>query len=257
MRKLTPATLIILIAIILLGQACQSAREYQISGMISGAEDGMLIYLRLPDQAAAIDSTTIESERFSFHGKLENPALVHIIIMKNPPSDNSRQRTWQPVIPLFLENSKIELTAPLDEIPDQMKLMNRQYSYDAIFISGSKLHQLYTEFFRNKQELDNQRSQMFMSEYISYLNPGPGKVKGPISEGVQIVSRLDEIEAERKIMVLDFIMANTSNFVGLHVAHNELGLFNAAEIDQVLDEILPSLKKTKQGEEFVLKAKEV
>jgi thiol-disulfide isomerase/thioredoxin len=245
------------IAMLLFLSSCNINDEYNIQGNIAEAEDGMLVYLKIHGQDNPLDSAYIESEGFVFQGKLDHPQLVNIVIMKHATPADPRIRTWQPIIPLFLENSDIAVSASLEDIPDEQQLGMRRYTYDNIIISGSESHHIYADYFWNKKECDNRRSDIFMNEYIRYLNPGQGVEKGPISEGIDIVGRIDLAANDTKQYVLDFIESNADNMVGLHVAKENLGLFAADEIEKLLLVLSPKLLKTSQGDELIVAANEI
>jgi thiol-disulfide isomerase/thioredoxin len=232
-----------------------SIKGYNIEAKISGDANGKKVYLFSDaNNSKPVDSAVIEKNRFVFKGEVACPALFRIKIMKNPvPAGKA-----QPVIPFFIENSAISLSALLDSIPDELKLMMNTYTYKDIEIKGSASHDHYLSYLAKRTLFDKKRSDIFMNEYIAYLNPKKGEVKGKLSVGTEIVTRIDKAATEREVFVKQYIKDNADNYVGLYAAQSSLGLFPVADID----EILSFLKKggllgTVAGKQLVEKAAEV
>jgi thiol-disulfide isomerase/thioredoxin len=238
-----------------------SMKGYNIEAKISGDANGKKVYLFSPgaSKSKPVDSAVIEKNSFVFKGEVAYPALFRIKIMKNPvPAGNAGRNVYQPVIPLFIENSAISLSALLDSIPDELKLMMNTYTYKDIVIKGSASNDLYLSYLAKRTQFDTKRSDIFMNEYIAYLNPKKGEVKGKVSTGTEIVTRIDKAAAEREVFVKQYIKENADNYIGLYAAESSLGLFPVADID----EILSFLKKggllgTDPGKQLAEKAEEV
>jgi hypothetical protein len=113
--------------------ACKgnTSDKFTIKGNIAGSADGKKVYLYPVDNIQeALDSTFIKDSFFAFENRtLEYPRLLIIEIEKNIENvENSetaqgRGRWERPVIPVFVENAEIEITAPLDSIPTSKQRM--------------------------------------------------------------------------------------------------------------------------------------
>jgi thiol-disulfide isomerase/thioredoxin len=227
---------------------------YVIEGTITGDSDGKSVYLLSGESGKPVDSTVIAENKFRFTGQLPYPGLYRLKIIKEAPAENTR--TYQPIIPLFLENEKIIVSAMLDSIPDEMQLMLNRYSYEDITIEGSASHGIYLSYLSDKGRYDARRSEIF-NEYISYLNPRTGEEKGSITEGIDIVTRIDMAAAERDDYVRQFIKDNRSNHVGLFAAGSTLGNYSVNEISEIVAAIDPVILETGAGKKFLENAGEV
>lgn len=226
---------------------------YLIEGTITGNSNGKSVYL-LNESGHSIDSTVIAENKFRFTGLLPYPGLYRLKIIKETPAVGSI--TYQPVIPLFMDNKNILVSAALDSIPNELQLILNRYSYKDIVTEGSTLHDLYLSYVQDKLGYDARRSEVF-DEYISYLNPKDGKEKGSMAEGIAIVTKIDSASAERDQFVRKFITNNRSNHVGLYAANNTLGNFPVAEISEIVAEIDPVILETEPGKKFQENAREI
>jgi len=230
---------------------------YLITARITGDANGKKVFLYSEaDRKKPVDSTTIVNNKFELKGSVSYPSFFTLKVMKMADSGEKPGRpVYQPVIPIFIENTKIRIAAELDSIPDELKLMMRTYSYRNIEITGSRLNDIYLSFMEKKNALDSKRSDIFMNEYIPYLNPKKGEEKGPLSKGVEIVSRIDKAAEERDAFVKQFAGKNHDNYVGLYVAGSSLAQFTGPDIDELLSVFQKGgLLSTEPGIQFVEKA---
>jgi len=234
-----------------------SNKGYKIEGAIAGDANGKKVFLYSDAGNKPVDSLVIENNKFTFKGEVEYPALYKIKIIKNPPPEpNARRMVYQPVIPFFIENAVISISANLDSIPDEYKSRVNSYTYKDIKIEGSALNGLYLTYSAKKKVYDSKRSDI-VDEYIRYLNPSQGETKGKISQGVEIVTRVDQAAAERDAFVKQFVKENNNNYIGLYSAYNALGSFSVSDIDELLATINPELLLSKPGVKFIERANEV
>lgn len=247
---------VMFVALILSG--C-SNKGFKIEGNIAGDANGKKVYLILDAGNKPVDSLVIENNKFTFKGEVECPALYRIKILKNPPPEpNARRMVYQPIIPFFIENEVISISAHLDSIPDELKIMLNAYTYKDIKITGSSSNDLYLSYLSKKKVYDSKRSDIFMNEYIKYLNPSKGEVKGKLSQGVEIVTRIDQAAAERDAFVKQFIKDNGNNYVGLYAAQSSLSSFSVADIDEILSVLRKGeLLTTAASKRIIEKAGEV
>jgi thiol-disulfide isomerase/thioredoxin len=235
-----------------------SSKDFLINGNISGAPDGVVVYLKDSEGNTTVDSTIIENGVFKLSGKVDIPDLFRILLIKHEPSDNPRIMVWQPVVPFFLENSRIEINASLEDIPDELALLTRSYHYDKIVINGSDSHTLFLEYFNTKKQLEQEGGQIFSNEYVKHLNNkyiGPNK-KEFIEQGIEIVNKIDLANSKKDQYILNFIQKQT-NAVGLYVAKENLGLFDAAEIKRMMSGFSADILKSEPGEVFLSEAKRI
>lgn len=234
------------------------APGFTIKGSIKGNAGGKKVYLRLADDSKNnLDSTILKNGNFEFKGHVDYPKLYNIIIAKNDTPYRQGYPLFQPVIPVFVENSNIQIAAILDSIPLQDFNNNRGYNYKNVAIKGSKSQETYLDFLKGFQPLGDIASNLFMNDYINYLNPKKGEKKGPVSEGVRIATEIEQARANRETYVKKFIKNHSDDMVGLFVAKDRLSSYSVNEIDSILNYFSPNIVKTNAWQSLKKEADEV
>lgn len=247
--------------ILLLIQSCHSQNApagFTINGKITGGTDGKMVYLQSAENGKVnLDSTILKDGNFQFKDTVDYPQLYNIIIAKNDTPEQKGYPLLQPVIPVFVENGDIQISAMLDSIPKQDYLYYGGYNYNNVDIKGSESQKIYREFLKVYQPLADARMNLFMDEYIKYLNPEKGEKKGPLSNGVSIVTKIDLAAEKRDAYVKEFIKEHKNDMVGLYVAKDKLSSFSVKEIDDILAGFSSEIMNSEAGATLKEKAKEV
>ncbi|MDR1415111.1 MAG: AhpC/TSA family protein [Odoribacteraceae bacterium] len=217
-------------------------------GNIAGDAEGKSVYLYAENAAAPLDSAVIRNGAFTLAGKIEHPRLLTIKIVK------TEGRAPQPIIPLFMDNEKVEVTTVLDSLP--LQYLVREYPYHNVSVKGSALHDAYVAYKLEFEKINKQRDARF-DDYIAYLNPGAGKEKAPVSEGIELVTRVDLESENIKAYVARFVRENAGNAIGLHALQSNLSRFTASEIDDLLSSIPPAARESAAGQTLLARADEV
>ena len=210
--------------------------------------EGKTVYLtRGVDRNTPIDSTVIKDGEFTFKGQVAMEELYYAIIMASDTPSQPGYPLFQPVIPVFVENTDIEVSGLLDSIPtESIFFTGNAYNYKFVKITGSKSNDAYRAFLKGYDDLNKQRGQRF-TDYIVYLNPEDGEEKGSISTGVQIAAAFDQADLARTAYVKKYIMDNPQNPVSTFVAWDKMGLFSVTEIDQIMGSISAKILATAFG----------
>ena len=92
----------------------KTSNGFEISGNIAGYEDGTSVSF-LNDQTGQPEKqTTFEKGKFSIKGQLAEPTFKVLVFGDQPPA-----------VPIFLENSKIEITGKKESL-DQLAITGSQ-----------------------------------------------------------------------------------------------------------------------------------
>jgi thiol-disulfide isomerase/thioredoxin len=240
---------------------CAAQGSYTLKGYISGNTKGKTVLLYTAENAnTPIDSTIIRNGKFELKGNSGYPQLLTLWIVDTENRDFVNLQTgkvnYPPVIPVFINEGKVEITALLDSIPNLYKSSSGQYSYDNIQVKGSAIHDAYIDYIQRKKAHTDARNEVF-SEYIAYLNPGAGKEKGPVSQGIEIVTRIDQKDAATKAFAQKFVEENNDNILGAYALQDNLSRFSVNEIDELLALISPTIQSSINGRKLAEKAKEI
>nr|WP_315242274.1 TlpA disulfide reductase family protein [uncultured Flavobacterium sp.] len=259
---------IALMSVILLG--CKDGKEstsYLFSGTIEGAADGTTVYLKSVDQdlqtavldpGNIADSTKIKDGKFEFSGKLNEAKLYLLVINSKTNPEEPGMPVYQPSVPVFLENSDIELQAVLDSIPLANRLLSEgSLSFKNISVSGSQSQDIYAGYVDGIKRFGEKASALFNQEYLPYLNPAKGLKKESISKGVAIVTKMEDNQEKRQAYVSKFIKENINNTVGLTIAGQELNKFSLEELEKLAQAVASEKKNTAAGKDLIARIAEV
>lgn len=242
-------TLLYLLIIVINYQAqSQSKGNYTLTVNVPKSADGRKVYLRSEEAPGKpLDSTTVKNGTFSFTGSVPYPQFFTMVFNKQ-----EKQR-FASVIPVFVENKKISVSAGLDSNATELEaLYSGGFPYAKIKVAGSPSHDLFLKYSAGYEPLKALSSNAF-NAYIAYLNPGKDKQKGPISEGIKLVENIDASKANLLDYVKTFIKNNNSSPVALYVAQKNIGSLTAKEIDETLATLSPALKSSVGGKSLLEK----
>lgn len=248
-------------SVLLIGCKEEKKENYTFKGEIEGAADGTKVLLKAVDedlQTAVLssgnitDSTQIKDGKFEFSGKLSEAKLYLLIIASKTNAEETGMPVYQPSVPVFLENSDIELEAKLDSIPcADVFLSEGKFSYKNITVTGSASQDIYLNYMQGIQRFEEKASALFNSEYLPYLNAVKGLAKEPVSKGVAIVTKIEDNQEKRHAYVFQFIKKNIDNMVGLTLAKQEMDKFSLEELEKLSLDIPASQKNTAAGQKII------
>jgi thiol-disulfide isomerase/thioredoxin len=224
--------------------------NYTIEGLISGDVEGKTVYLLKggsEESRAPVDSTIIKRGKFQFKGNLKSPGPFSVKIYKTTDRSFFKgDMVWigRPFVPLFLSNEVIQINAVLDSMP-LTALKAFGYDFSKVHVTGSKANAGYMEYIQEMMKLKNVK-QTLEAPYKAYLAKRPN---APVSEGLSAIQRIDSIEVLEKRFIKKFVKKYQDNPISVYafreaiMSSNE-GIFNAAEIDELLAAFSPAIKIT-------------
>lgn len=244
------AAIYYLIAFIAISFSCQTkafSQEYHIKVKLAGNVNGKRVYLKNSDRAI-VDSTLIQGGTFQFNGKIKYPTLYTLTIMDK----QQRNPNYQPVIPVFLETSKVTISANLDSLSNEVNFRNGQYNYSRVKVEGSSAHQVYVDYLNGYDPLFAVRKVAFR-KYLDYLNSGDYE-NASVSEGIALVKQVDEAAKKRDDYIKQYIKDHPGSSVSVFIASDNLNLYSVKEIDEIMASLSPAVLKTDPGKSFLKRA---
>jgi thiol-disulfide isomerase/thioredoxin len=239
-----------LIAIFLSCQTKAVSQEYQINVKLAGNVNGKKVYLKNSDRTI-VDSSLIEGGALQFKGKIKYPTLYTLTIMdKRQPNPN-----YQPVIPIFLESSKVHVSASLDSLSNEVNFRNGQYNYSRVKVEGSSAHKVYVDYLKGYDPLFAVRKVAFR-KYLDYLNSGDSE-NASVSEGIELVSKVDKAAKKRDDYIKQYIKDHPKSLVSVFIASDNLNPYSVDEIDDIVASLSPDVLKTDPGKSFLQRANQV
>ncbi|MGN6195040.1 MAG: redoxin domain-containing protein [Ginsengibacter sp.] len=121
----------LIILIPFFGFSQSSSKDFEISGNVTGYENGTAVSFLNQQTQVPEKQTTIEDGKFTIKGNLAEPSFIVLVFGNQPPA-----------IPLFIDNSKIKITG------DKNNLEN-------LSITGSKSEEEFQEYSKQMKPYEN------------------------------------------------------------------------------------------------------
>lgn len=228
---------------------------YNIHGKIKGDVNGKRVYLKGHDKTI-IDSAIIKNGSFNFKGTVDYPSLHTIIILNKDMPTESKKPAPQPLIPIFLDNSNVEVSGIIDSISNENEFYynNDKYKYENVKVVGSASHATYLSFVNSFNIISKERMAV-LNEYSAYLSLD--KDSRDMYKGIAIVTKYDEASQRMNSNAIAFIKDHPENMVSVFVAKDKLVSFSLAEINDVLATLSPKTLQTPIGKSLIERANQI
>lgn len=225
-------------------------QEYHLSVKLAGNVNGKTVYLKNSDRKI-VDSTLIKEGAFHFKGNIKYPTLYTLTIL----DEKQANPNYQPVIPVFLESAKVNVSANLDSLSKEVNFRNGQYNYSRVKVEGSSAHEVYVDYVNGYEPLFNARKLAFR-KYLDYLNYGDTE-NASVAEGIKLVSHVDEAAQKRDDYIKQYIKDNPKSLVSVFIASDNLNPYSVREIDEILASLSPDVLMTDPGKSFIAQVNKV
>ena len=195
-----------LFSIFVILSSCTGNKDhFKITGNIKGADTGM-VFLQKYDQDRwiSMDSVKLEKGEFEFSGKVDLPGMWQIAMLQN-----------QVVVPLFVENSKIEVQI----FPD---------SLDKSSIKGSATQDIYQQFVSSNNAINKKMDEAYKEwKKAKEANDTLG-----IQKNDSISNALD---LEMKKLLQDFAKTNNKTVVSPYLVMRNSWQFELPELEEIVN----------------------
>lgn len=221
-------------------------QEYSINVNLAADADGKKVYLKNAEHGI-VDSAVVAGGAFQFKGKVDYPTIYTMTIVdEKQPNPN-----YQPVIPVFLENAEVKVSANLDSLSQAVHLRSGQYKYDQVHVEGSDAHQVYMDYVKGFELLFNERKVAFRN-YLDYLNYGNSSKT--VAEGIILVGKVDEAANKRNDYIKQYVKDHSESVVSIFIASDNISNYSAKEIDEIVASVSPKVLATEPGKKFIEEA---
>jgi peroxiredoxin len=204
--------LILSVAVIVLSCGRENKNQFTINGNVKGIDSGM-VYLQKSEAGTwtKIDSTNISEGKFTFKGNSPTPEMWYVTF-----------EGTKVFLPLFVENSDIDLTVDTDSIEGSV-------------ISGSATYDLYKKYIRQADSLEKMMDDLY-SEYK----------KAREGNDTALMHKLDaksnELEKVKKKILVSFAKANNKSVVAPYLIIRNSWQFELPELEEISATFDTSLK---------------
>lgn len=197
----------------------KTSNGFEISGNIAGYEDGTSVSF-LNDQTGQPEKqTTFEKGKFSIKGQLAEPTFKVLVFGDQPPA-----------VPIFLENSKIEITGKkesLDQLAITGSQSNDQY---AAYVKAIKP---YSKIFTPGADSDSESVAAVEKICEDFIAKNPSSYVGPIAiiQLMQASQDVDKAEKLYKQMSAKVKKTGLAQYVNQQIQEGKINAIGSAVID--------------------------
>ncbi len=235
-------------------QACQP-EGFTIKGTLTGDVEGKTVYLCKGENAFSfegIDSTVIRNGKFIFEGRTEFPEILTIKIFPDSTRNLMGERgvIMRPIIPLVIDKGVTEVSACIDSIPLDFYSYNGTYDYSKVTVKGSQLQDTYMRYKSIYTEITDLKGELTSEFYAqSRTDEGCG-----IADETTFVQQSDSLDKALEKSMYDVVKENKENIIGLYAFKECLKLFDASELDDLVNSFPAALKESETGKAIFAKA---
>ncbi|UYQ91429.1 AhpC/TSA family protein [Chitinophaga horti] len=234
--------------LLLLGFAVKAQQPFLINGTLTGDVEGKTVYLLRGDDERnreVVDSAIINKGRFQFRGKTDIPEVyvVRIYLTQDRSFVNNKlEYIPRPSIPVLIDGGTIQIEASLKDIP--MSSLYGGHDLSKVKISGSLVNQAYMGYLQIESTALASSAPLKKS-YKQYLNKRPNV---SLSEGIDLIGKLDRADSVFKNSIISFIQRNKDNPGALYAIRknyaSNIGFFSSGEIEDLLNSFSAKVKAT-------------
>jgi len=205
---------IFLLIVVILASCTGGKDSYTINGTINGVDSGMVFLQKFDvDQWVKIDSTQLVKGEFTFKGKTLLPEMWYLSMKEK-----------QVFVPLFIENSKINLEIFADSV-------------DKVNISGSVSHDIYKQYQAMNKSLNDKIEEI----YKEWKKAKESKDSAAMKMTDSISTELDK---QMKQNLIDFVKANNKTAVASYLIIRNAWQFDLPELESMVNTLDTSLNSS-------------
>jgi peroxiredoxin len=172
-----------------------------------------MVYLkkRLDADWITTDSAKLKDGKATLEGNVDSPDMMYLII------ENTRG-----AVPVFIEEGVINLTTSQNNLRD-------------VKIENSKTNDEYNKFMTDVMGSFDKKVQELGAKY------GVAQRKGDTAEVSRLEKEYEDIENERKEIMIQYLKDNNTSVIGPYVIYANSYLFELDELEEAANSIDPSM----------------
>lgn len=202
-------------------EATQDQANYQISGEFRGATEGnVFIKARSDNGWETIDSAQLEEGKFTMTGSAKEVEMVYLV------SD-----AFKGGIPVFIENSNIQISLSIDSIGDAT-------------ISGSNTQTVYDNAKMQLDLIDNGWQDYYYNTYRQLTDEEKAKNEAHLNE------LYDNAQLLKKEFVLDYVAKNSDNIASAQILIDQESSMEVEDLTTLFAGLSPEVLTSKPGQQL-------
>jgi len=210
----------------------QDEKPFTISGTVAQLQKQAKVYLNVrKGDDNTLDSAEVKDGKFAFKGTIKEASMASLMmVISDPPADMPRGGR-RDVLPLFLDNGNITITA--------------QDSISTATVKGSKANDAYLQLNGMLKDIDTQMRALQKEYRELYMAKDEEGMK-------KLEPRFDSLEAQEKTIMRAYLDKNPGSPIAMFALNQYAGYeINPADVEPVFKKLDKKIKSSASGKAFV------
>ncbi|HEY8917583.1 MAG TPA: TlpA disulfide reductase family protein [Chitinophaga sp.] len=210
----------------------QDEKPFTISGTVAQLQKQAKVYLNVrKGDDNTLDSAEVKDGKFAFKGTIKEASMASLMmVISEPPADMPRGGR-RDVLPLFLDNGNITITA--------------QDSISTATVKGSKANDAYLQLNGMLKDIDTQMRTLQKEYRQLYMAKDEEGMK-------KLEPRFDSLEAQEKTIMRAYLDKNPGSPIAMFALNQYAGYeINPADVEPVFKKLDKKIKNSASGKAFV------
>jgi len=218
--------------VVLFAQEKKNEQPFTIEGSVAQLQKPAKVYLSIRNaRMNKLDSTEVKDGKFSFSGSVEEPTLANLLLkVQDPSAPELTGPVKKDMLTVFLEKGKMNIAA--------------QDSIGKATVTGSKANDDFKHLKDLLKDVDSQLMDLKLQYRQLYMAKDEEGMK-------KLEPKFDEVEANQKTIMGDYLKNNTSSPIALFVLNQYAGYeINPTEITPIFNKLSKTLRNSPSGKEL-------
>lgn len=218
--------------VVLFAQEKKNEQPFTIEGSVAQLQKPAKVYLSIRNaRMNKLDSTEVKDGKFSFSGSVEEPTLANLLLkVQDPSAPELTGPVKKDMLTVFLEKGKMNIAT--------------QDSIGKATVTGSKANDDFSHLKDLLKDVDSQLMDLKLQYRQLYMAKDEEGMK-------KLEPKFDEVEANQKTIMGDYLKNNTSSPIALFVLNQYAGYeINPTEITPIFNKLSKTLRNSPSGKEL-------
>ncbi len=202
------------------GGSEEKATQFNISGSMSGVEDGTELFMRyMGGDSTLVDTAIITEGKFAFSGMVTEPTLANVFLAQ-------RRGAFQ----FYIENSDIEIQTNINDL-------------EKVKIEGSAVQKDF-ESLKAKQSPYSDQIEVLLDQYFAAREQGDRI----LMDNIEIM--YDSLDGLQREAITEFITENPRSYVSVHQLENLSYSADYEKLNALYTGLSPEIQNSGKGKSF-------
>jgi len=210
----------------------QGEKPFTINGTVAQLQKQAKVYLNIrKGDDNTLDSAEVKDGKFAFKGTIKEASMASLMMVISDPAADMPKGSKRDVLPLFLDNGDITITA--------------QDSISTATVKGSEANDAFLQLNGMLKEVDTQMRTLQKEYRELYMAKDEEGMK-------KLEPRFDSLEAQEKTIMRAYLDKNPGSPIAMFALNQYAGYeINPADVEPVFKKLDKKIKNSASGKAFV------